>query len=431
MTTIHIVGAGLAGLAAAVRLQAGGRAVALYESALQAGGRCRSFHDSTLGRTLDNGSHLVLSGNRALLGYADRIGGLGRLEEIRPAAFPFLDLRDGREWCLRPGGLWLVDPARRVPGSRPADYLRALKAVFARPNATVAEVLSRDGALYERLWKPLVVSALNGDPSRVSARLFGAVLRETLLRGESSCRPVIARDGLSAAFVEPALRRLEESGAPIRLGTRVDGLTVEGGRVRSLSAGGSPVPVTDGDTVLLALPPWAAERLLPGLTVPNAGEAIVNAHFRLDRPAALKGGLPFLGLIGGTAEWLFARGDMVSVTVSAADALADRPAEEVAGILWRDVARALGTADAIPSYRIIKEKRATFDQSPAEAARRPGPVTALPNLFLAGDWTDTGLPATLEGAVRSGERAAAAILAGNQAGRRAAPTRRASDSRTL
>lgn len=410
-STVHIAGAGLAGLACAVRLAEAGRRVVLYESAPQAGGRCRSFHDATLDRRVDNGSHMVLSGNRSLLDYARRTGGASALDVVRPAAFPFLDLRDGRRWTLKLGGLWLFDPARRVPGTTAADYLAALRTLVAGPQAVTTDILSPGTPLFDRLWGTLIVSAMNGAPDRVSARLFGAVLRETLLRGEAACRPVVAARGLAEAFVEPALRHLDRLGATVRLGARVDGLLVEGGRATGLSVAGQAVPLGPGDAAVLAVPSWAAARLLPGLEAPPAGAAIVNAHFRLERPAPLPGDLPFLGLVGGTAEWLFLRGDVLSVTVSDADALAALPSESVAERLWRDCAAALGLESAMPPVRVVKEKRATFDQSPANAARRPGTrFGAADNLFLAGDWTDTGLPATLEGAVRSGDRAARAVL---------------------
>ncbi|WP_114858919.1 hydroxysqualene dehydroxylase HpnE [Azospirillum brasilense] len=416
MGTVHIVGAGLAGLSAAVRLTEAGRRVVLHESAPQAGGRCRSFHDATLDRVVDNGNHLALSGNRSLLNYLEKVGARDALTELRPAAFPFLDLTNGERWCLRLGGLWLFDKARRVPGSRPADYLAALRTLTAGPGATVADALPPAGALYERLWRPLAVSVMNGAPERVSARLFGAVLRETLLRGEAACRPLFAGKGLSAALVEPAVAWLDRHGAELRTGVRVDGLERAGDRVVALSVDGERITLADGDAVILAAPAWIAGRLLSGLLpeavpVPAAGRAIVNAHFRLPAPVDLPGGLPFLGLVGGTADWLFRRGDVLSVTVSDADALAGQPAEAVAATLWRDVARALGTpGTAPPPHRIIKERRATPDQSPVHAANRPGARTALENLVLAGDWTNMGLPATLEGAVRSGEFAARAVL---------------------
>ena len=166
------------------------------------------------------------------------------------------------------------------------------------------------------------------------------------------------------------------------------------------------------DRVLLAVPPQIAAQLLPGLAVPTESRAILNAHFRLDRPYAPPDGIPFLALVGGTVHWLFFRGDVASATVSAADALIDRPADELAVLLWRDVATALGRPGApLPAHRIIKEKLATFAQVPAALGRRPGARTRWPNLFLAGDWTETGLPATIEGAIRSGADAAALIAA--------------------
>lgn len=408
--TVHVIGAGLAGLAAALRLAEAGTPVRLYEQAPQAGGRCRSFHDATLGRTLDNGSHMALAGNRALMSYAGRTGGDAALTMVRPAAFPFLDPRDGTAWTLRPGGLWLFDKARRVPGSRPWQYLAGLRAVAAAPSATLDSVLPPGRALHERLWRPLAVSAMNGPTARVSARLFGAVMRETLLRGEAACRPVIAARGLAAAFVDPALRRLEALGSAIQFGARVDALRFEGGRIGGLSVGGASVDLGPADAVVLAAPAWVAERLVPGLAVPPPGPAIVGVHYRLGAPAALPGGLPFLGLVGAQAEWLFAREDVVSVTVSDADALAALPAEEVATRLWRDVAAVLRLDGPIRPFRVVKERRATPDQAPDSVSRRPGVRTRWSNLVLAGDWTETGLPATLEAAVRSGDRAAKAIL---------------------
>ena len=157
--------------------------------------------------------------------------------------------------------------------------------------------------------------------------------------------------------------------------------------------------------------------LLPEVPVPCGSHAIVNGHFRLACPARLPGGAQLLGLVGGTAEWLFLRDELVSLTVSAADDLAEEPSATIAARLWADTARALGLPAAPqPPGRIVKERRATFAQTPAAVARRPGATTAWSNLFLAGDWTATGLPATIEGAVRSGQRAADLALAGVTAG---------------
>jgi hypothetical protein len=148
--------------------------------------------------------------------------------------------------------------------------------------------------------------------------------------------------------------------------------------------------------------------LLPGLEVPEDHAPIVNAHYQVEPPA----GMPVLtGLVGGVAEWVFRKHGVISVTVSAADRLVDEAAETLAATLWRDVAAAFGLpADPVPPGRIVKERRATFRATPAQLARRPASTaTGWNNLRLAGDYVDTGLPATIEGAIRSGLAAAEAI----------------------
>jgi len=239
-------------------------------------------------------------------------------------------------------------------------------------------------------------------------------VRESFAKGAAACRPFVARRGLSDVFVDPALDVLRSLGGSVAFGRRLRGLGFEAARVAMLDFGEERIALGPRDAVVLALPPAVAGDLLPGLAVPTDSRPIVNAHLRLPegvRPARpLPDDLPLIGLVGGAADWLFLRDDVVSLTVSAAEALAERPAEEIAALMWRDTVRALGLDPAAaPVIRIIKEKRATLAQTPAALRLRPGPRTRWANLTLAGDWTDTGYPATIESAVRSGAAAAAAL----------------------
>ncbi|MFQ5786320.1 MAG: hydroxysqualene dehydroxylase HpnE, partial [Alphaproteobacteria bacterium] len=403
MATVHVVGAGLAGLACAVRLTGGGRRVALHEAAGHAGGRCRSFHDAALGRMIDNGNHLLLGGNDATMAYLDAIGARDSLAGAPEPVFPFFDLRSGLRWALRPNRgripWWLFSRARRTPESRSSDYLAALRLARARSDQTVAEVLDTGNPFFERFWQPLAVAVLNTAPEQASARLLWPAVRLIFGRGGRSCRAYVARDGLSASLVDPALAWLAAHGCTIAFGARLRGLERGDDRIRRLDFGEHAIDITEGDRVVLALPPARAAALLPGIDAPRESRAIVNGHFLLPREMTLPEGAPFLGLIGGAAQWLFLRGDVASVTVSAADAMADDDSGEIAARLWADVARALDLgARPLPAHRIVKERRATFAQTPAETARRPPARTRWNNLFLAGDWTDTGLPATIESA---------------------------------
>ena len=414
MAGFHVIGAGLSGLAAALRLSGEGHAVTIYEAAGHAGGRCRSFHDDRLGLEIDNGNHLLLSGNRAAMAYLDDIGARDALIQGESAAFPFVDFADDSRWTLRPNSgrlpWWIFSAERRVVGTTAGDYLAALRLRGVDAAATVADCFDTARPAFRRFWEPLTVAVLNTQAEEAAAALLWPVLIETFGQGEAACRPCIARRGLSRAFVEPALATLERRRAAVRFGTRLRALDGGDGRVTDLRFTGEDIAVADADGIVLAVPAPVAATLLPGLTTPLESRPIANAHYLLDEAAPRLDGLPFLGIVGGTAEWLFIRDRVVSVTVSAAGHVIDTESDQLAQILWCDVARALGLdPETTPPCRIVKEKRATFAQTPAEVARRPGPATKWSNLVLAGDWTDTGLPATIEGSIRSGNRAAETV----------------------
>jgi hypothetical protein len=262
--------------------------------------------------------------------------------------------------------------------------------------------------LYRRLWQPLAVAALNTSAEQGSARLFWRILVETLGAGGNACRPVVPREGLSETLVDPALAWLGAHGAEIRFGSRLRRLGFAGDRVSQLEFDDCAVTLgTDDDAILTATAPVAA-RLVPDLMVPDDHAPIVNAHFRQELPADAP---LFVGVIGGTAEWIFRKPSVVSVTVSAADGIVDEPAEVLRERLWRDVAAVCGLAEEpVPPARIVKERRATFRATPAQLKRRPGASTEWNNFRLAGDYVETGLPATIEGAIRSGFAAAAPLI---------------------
>ncbi|MBI1180190.1 MAG: FAD-dependent oxidoreductase [Alphaproteobacteria bacterium] len=413
MARTYVVGAGLAGLSAALELSRDGHAVTVIEATRRAGGRCRSYHDETLGCVIDNGNHLVMSGNRATMAYLDEIGARNRLAGPPQTAYSFVDVaRGGRRWTVRPNAGWLpwwiFVRGRGVPDASPKSYLSVLSLLRAGTGQAVAEVLDPDDPLFRGLWEPLTVAALNARPEAASAGLMKPVLLETFARGAKACRPLIAASSLADTFIDPAVATLEARGADIRFGLRVNAVQRQAGRVSGLAAGEESIAFDEDDFIVLAVPPWDASGLLPGLTTPPAGEPIVNVHYRLPR-LLRQGGVDLVGIVGGTAQWVFVRSDVISITISAARDESQLEAEDIAARCWRDVQVALGLDDPLPRFRVIKEKRATPAQTPDTAAHRPDAETVIANLFLAGDWTDTGLPATIEGAIRSGTRAAALV----------------------
>ncbi len=408
---LHIIGAGLAGLSAA--LTATARAVTVYEAGPAAGGRCRSYLDRELGIRVDNGNHLLLSGNTDAMAFVDQIGSRGSLGGPGKPIFPFMDLDTDARWIVRPnrGAIpsWIFRRSRRVPGTSATDYLKLLSLARIRDDRVVAGCLPR-GPLYTRLIEPLAIAALNTKPEQGLARLLGTVMRETLLKGGSACIPLFPRQGWSETLIDPALAWLEMHGGDIRLGQRIAALEITGDRVTALRTPDGTIPVQPNDDVVLAVPAPVAADLLPGLTTPDAFEAIVNVHYRTDAAGeaaamAATGDAGFIGLLGGMAQWVFVKPGHVSVTISAASDIVDQSAEQLATSIWPDVRTALRLTDPMPTWRVVKEKRATFAATPAQERRRPPARTRLANLVLAGDWTATGLPATIEGAIRSGRTA--------------------------
>src|SRR5665213_2967920 len=410
--TVHIIGAGISGLSAAVRLANANYKVHLHEATQQAGGRCRSYFDAATNLTIDNGNHLLLSGNRHALAYARSIGTETGLVGPKRAQFPFVDIATGQRWQLDLGEsrlpLWVLDKARRVPDTGVLDYLALMPLIWAAQSTLVGNAIPCEGTLYHRLVQPLLLAALNVDPPEGSAGLAGAVVRETLLAGGQACRPLIAREGLSAVLVEPAIRLLQDKGASIQFGHELRDFALAAGRISELRFGGDTVAIGPDDAVVLAVPPRPAAALLPGLKTPSKFRAIVNAHFRFDPPAGMP---PIIGVVGGLVEWLFAFPQRLSITISNADRLVDMPREDLARAIWGDICKAAGVQAELPPWQIVRERRATFEATPEQNALRPAASTALKNLFLAGDWTDTGLPATIEGSIRSGDRAADLVLA--------------------
>lgn len=408
---VHVIGAGLAGLSAAMVLVEGGRPVTLHEAGPAAGGRCRSYFDRELGRRIDNGNHLLLSGNSAAAAYLARIGASESMIGPASPVFPFIDRADGARWVLRldPGRIpfWIFNRKRRVPGTRWRDYLALLRLRGAQ--GTVTEAIGDAGPLYRRLLEPLAIAALNTLPNEAFAPLMQAVVAQTLGAGGAACRPLVPREGLSESFVDPALDWLRERGVEVGFGRRLQSMERAGDHISVVNFPDGPIAISPEEAIVLAVPAPIAGALIPDLTVPDGFEAILNLHYLADAPAAEA---PFTGIVGGVAEWVFVRPGIVSVTISAANRLLDTPAEELAMRVWPDVRAAYPSlAEAMPPWRVVKEKRATFAATAMQQKRRPAVDGAgLANLAIAGDWTDTGLPATIEGTIRSGETAARFLL---------------------
>ncbi len=400
---VHVVGAGVAGLVAALALARGGHAVTLHEATQAAGGRCRALPDGT-----DNGTHALMGANHAALRFLAAIGARAGWVEPEPEGLPVLDLADGSARRIAASPFAWRDPARRPPGLTAGGLVALGGMALGITDRPVAEAMAKHPALLRGFVEPLTVAALNTPVAEASSARLGQVLRR--LGGAGAARLLVAKDGLGPDMVAPALAALAQAGATVRLGSRLRALSQAEGRVAALHLAEETVTLGEADAAILALPPWEAARLIPGLKVPQRHAPILNLHFARSGPGPVR----FLGLVGGLAQWVLVRPAGVSVTVSAADAESEEGVEALAPRAWAEIRRAAAAfalpgdwPEAAPPCRAVKERRAT----PRHGVGFAPHVPRLPmrNLAIAGDWSWGGLPATIEAAARSGEAAARAL----------------------
>jgi len=437
---VVILGGGLSGLSAAVRLSREGLRVTVLEHRPTLGGRASSFVDAVTGDVVDNGQHLMLGCYHATLRYLHTIGA-EHLAELQPSL---------RLTFVRPGQAPAVLSCPTLPA--PAHALAGLLglstlswmdrvalfrvgwALLATDTETerkldamtVTEWLAGLGQSAEArkvLWDVLAIGSLNDDPRSVSALLFHRVLRAAFLGGRKNSSLLIPRAGLSPLFADGARRFIESRKGQILTGTRATAVEYDSTLARGVSCFGRPA--VRASAVLSALPHHGLEKLLGdgarafGLRFERyRSSAIISVNVWLDRAVMAE---EMVATLDTTIHWVFNRtamlrsratGQHLCAVISGASALAGLQNEQLVKTTMDDLGRVFPGAQGAKVLRslVIKEKRATFSPAPGLECVRPGPRTPISNFYVAGDWTATGYPATIEGAILSGERAAEALL---------------------
>ena len=427
---IVIVGGGLSGLAAAVKV-APNHPVLLLEQKPRLGGRAYSFIDTTTGDVIDNGQHVLLAGYDRTMDFLKRIG-TDHLLEIQDK--PTLHLHHPEKGFCKFSLPGLPSPLHLMFGilatnlfsfSDKMKLLRAGISINFPPanliNLTINQWLDsvRQSEETKRsFWEPLAISIMNEHIAAASAKVFVGALRHAFLNGWKNSSLALSRGGLSELYVDDALKFIERSGGIVRLNADVVEIVVENKKAIA-------VRLKDGTaiecaSVILAIPHYRLAELLPP-SVLSGGEInpeflstpsspIVSIHLWFEKSFMLQ---EFVGLIDRRVQWIFnkKRNDLgrshLSCVISAAYDAVEMTNEELIKMAIEDLQTVYAPIPSTPVHSVvIREKRATFSCTPAVEKLRPNHQTNIPNLFLAGDWTNTGLPATIEGAVLSGERCA-------------------------
>lgn len=445
---VLILGGGFAGLRSAVGLADAGVRVTVLEGRSGLGGRARSFVDPATGEVVDNGQHLFLGAYQQTLQFLKRLGTADRLvfqDRLRvtfvrpggkrsvldcpPWASPwhlFLGLFgfSGLSWPEKLGVRRVLEEVRRFNGDG------ALPAKLDEETVEGWLIgLGQSEQIRSGFWYPVAIATLNEDPAKASALGLAAVLKALFCAPWPDARLGMACVGLSDLYAAEAQRIIEQEGGQVRVNCPVAMLEMEESRVNGVRlADGS---VLEADAVVSALPPSALSRIVPPALVPRdpalgslarfTSSPIISINLWFDHPIT---DALFVGFIGTRVQWLFnkeailARAGIqagyVTLILSAAHGHMDRSKEELVAMAMEDLENCFPRTRRVRLIRsqVVREREATISLSPGMNRYRPGPSTSVSNLFLAGDWTATGLPATIESAVLSGRLSAEAVLSG-------------------
>jgi hydroxysqualene dehydroxylase len=436
---VVVVGAGFAGLSAAVRLSRRGVRVIVLEARARLGGRATAFADSVTGEIVDNGQHVLLGCYRETLAF---LGDIGATENVRvqPQLSVVMFDRAGRRSRLvcpsLPSPLHLLagviewdaldwtDRLSLRHMATPLKLARDPDRLAASPGETVESWLIRYGQterLREMLWRPLALAALNQPTDRAAAAPFARVLAEMFTGDAKAAAIILPTRPLDVMYAQPARDLIQAYGGNVRTGSTA-AIRVSGDRLVGVDIGHERL---EPRVVIAAVPWFAFPQLFDGS--PGAMAAIVEGAERMSSSPIVTVNLwfdkpvldePFVGLPGRVMQWVFDKRTVfgeatshLSLVSSGADEIVRLPNDELIAMAHGELLEALETVRGAQLLRatVVRERQATFSLAPGQPAR-PSTETPVRRLFLAGDWIDTGLPATIESAVRSGHRAADAAM---------------------
>jgi hydroxysqualene dehydroxylase len=447
---VVVIGGGFAGLSAGVALADAGFRVAVLERKPKLGGRAYSFQDPEGGDWVDNGQHVLMGCYSQTLDFLKKIGTYGQLV-FRDRIEMEMVAANGEHGRLKAG--WLPGPLHMASalmrysmlslGERASVLMAGARLMLLRRkgrkrlgNMTVAEMLQRmhqSERVCQRFWYPLAVATLNEEPEKASAELLAEVWKRAFFGRRRDSAFVYSKVGLSDLYCRAAEEFIEQHGGMVASHTGVETLEMDGdhtvGCVRlrggkKLEAANFVAAVPAGALLSMLSQPMQEEPFFARLGQLRCSP-IICVHVWLDRDVT---DCAFVGFIGSSTQWLFNKraifahrgdeqGGYLSFVISGARALVEKSNEELLDLVLEDLHRMIPASREAKLIKalVIKEKQATIAPDCESQQLRPSADTPIKNLFLAGDWVQTGLPATIESAVVSGRAAAVAVQ--NRVGR--------------
>lgn len=415
-----VIGGGLAGLSTAVYLAKNGINAELLEASPKLGGKAYSFYNKKLSMEVDNGQHLLLGCYNFTLNFLDTINAKNLIEKQKIINIPFVK-PDSRIFYLKTtSNLYPINLISALQNFKLISIKEKLLIGYLLFDLMFGKNISGISALewlnkklqsvniIEVFWKPLIVSVFNTDIKCVPVKTLRLVLKELFLNGQKGFQFIVPKVPLSKLFVEPAVNYLNNNCSNTCLSEKVESISIENNSVRSVLT--NKRIIKDFDVIVFAIPTYALRKIINQESINQVEYSpIISAHFKLNKNIFTSN---YYALINSPIHWIFNKGSYISITTSAADSLINLPEEKISSIYIEEICKYFPEFDKefIVSSQIIKEKRATFILSEEFETIRTKNTLGINNAFLAGDWTDTRLPSTIEGAIKSGKLTAEKII---------------------
>ena len=403
----YIIGAGISGLSSACYAKNNNQNVKLFESSTNAGGRCRSYYDKSLNIEIDNGNHLVLSANENFLDICKLINSSNTIESFGPN-FNFYDLKKKKNWSLQISNkyfpFWILNKKNRVPDTDLKDYLSLLKIFNVNINHSVSDLFLNSGNLYKSFWEPLTLGILNTECENASAFLLTNVIKKSFLKGRDFCQIIQPKKNWNETLITPMLEYLKKNSVFIKYKSILKSLEINNNIITKLNFNNNEILINKEDKIILCLPPNSLNKIMPQIDLPKEFNTILNIHFKLDKNIIDRLKFPILGMLNSVTHWVFLKKNYISITISSANKYNDFDSEKIAKLVWNEISQGLGISEInIPNFKVLREKKATYQQSP-QNYKLIQKINSLPlNLRLAGDWTEKYLPSTIESSILSGK----------------------------
>ena len=379
----------------------------IFESSGFAGGRCRSYFDKKIGIEIDNGNHLVLSANKNFFEYCQLIKSEKTIKKIEPK-FNFFNVKDKKHWSLnlldKKYPTWIFNKKKRIPNSSVIDYFAFLKFCLVNKKTKVSDLI-KGSNIFKSFWEPFTLGIMNTHPDEASAKVLSNVLKKTIFKGRDFCYIYQPKINWHDTLIQPTINLLEKKNIKISFNNTLKKIIVKNKNLKKLIFERNIIDIYPNDRIIFALPLSSFGKLFPDQKIPLKYNTILNIHFRLPESVLSLFRNEVVGMVDSLSQWIFVKKKHISVTVSDANKYDNLSANEIANLVWREICIYLKKTLDLLEFRVIKEKKATYHQSPENNSLINNISNIPKNVFLAGDWTQNELPCTIEGSILSGKKA--------------------------